>query len=74
MVRLQTLDLAIGVRVPVSQMNRTSKLRAAPKMSRPFCAPIAGPPLKRVLAHDSSSCYVTHGISRSEVNSRGVVL
>ena len=29
MVGLQTLDLAIGVRVPASQMNKCNKLRAA---------------------------------------------
>ena len=40
MVGLQTLDLAIGVRVPASQPNDFYKLRAAQKMSRPFCVPI----------------------------------
>ena len=29
MVGLQTLDLAIGVRVPASQLNQRNKLRAA---------------------------------------------
>ena len=37
MVGLQTLDLAIGVRVPASQPNRFKQLRAAQKVSRPFC-------------------------------------
>ena len=41
MVGLQTLDLAIGVRVPASQPNRIKHLRAAQKLSRPFCVPIA---------------------------------
>ena len=36
MVGLQTLDLAIGVRVPASQPNRSKHLRAAQKLSRPF--------------------------------------
>ena len=40
MVGLQTLDLAIGVRVPASQPNRIKQLRAALKLSRPFCVPI----------------------------------
>ena len=39
MVGLQTLDLAIGVRVPASQPNRFKHLRAAQQLSRPFlCA------------------------------------
>ena len=42
MVGLQTLDLAIGVRVPASQPNRFKHLRAAQKVSRPFCVP-SGP-------------------------------
>ncbi len=37
MVGLQTLDLAIGVRVPASQPKRFKHLRAAQKLSRPFC-------------------------------------
>jgi hypothetical protein len=37
MVGLQTLDLAIGVRVPASQPNKINNLRAARKSSRPFC-------------------------------------
>jgi hypothetical protein len=37
MVGLQTLDLAIGVRVPASQPNRFKHLRAAQISSRPFC-------------------------------------
>ena len=37
MVGLQTLDLAIGVRVPASQPNRIKHLRAAQNLSRPFC-------------------------------------
>ena len=40
MVGLQTLDLAIGVRVPASQPNRIKHLRAAQNLSRPFCVPI----------------------------------
>ena len=40
MVGLQTLDLAIGVRVPASQPNKIKQLRAAQKLSRPFCVPI----------------------------------
>ena len=40
MVGLQTLDLAIGVRVPASQPNESNKLRAAQFLSRPFCVPI----------------------------------
>ena len=39
MVGLQTLDLAIGVRVPASQPNRFKQLRAAQKLGRPFCVP-----------------------------------
>ena len=38
MVGLQTLDLAIGVRVPASQPNKFKQLRAISKLSRPFCA------------------------------------
>ena len=37
MVGLQTLDLAIGVRVPASQPKRFKHLRAAQLSSRPFC-------------------------------------
>ncbi len=44
MVGLQTLDLAIGVRVPASQPNRIKHLRAAQKLSRPFCVPIVCQP------------------------------
>jgi hypothetical protein len=40
MVGLQTLDLAIGVRVPASQPTRFNKLRATRKASRPFCVPM----------------------------------
>ena len=40
MVGLQTLDLAIGVRVPASQPNRFNKTRVAQKLSRPFCLPV----------------------------------
>ncbi len=40
MVGLQTLDLAIGVRVPASQPKRFTHLRAAQKPSRPFCVPV----------------------------------
>ena len=36
MVGLQTLDLAIGVRVPASQPKRIRQLRAAQILSRPF--------------------------------------
>ncbi len=39
MVGLQTLDLAIGVRVPASQPKRVKHLRAAHYLSRPFCVP-----------------------------------
>jgi hypothetical protein len=46
MVGLQTLDLAIGVRVPASQPIMCNKLRAALKSSRPFCVPIVCQPLK----------------------------
>lgn len=39
MVGLQTLDLAIGVRVPASQPNRINELRAAHNLRSPFlCA------------------------------------
>ena len=38
MVGLQTLDLAIGVRVPASQPNSFNKLRATQKLSRLLCA------------------------------------
>jgi hypothetical protein len=44
MVGLQTLDLAIGVRVPASQPKRIKYLRAAQKLSRPFCVPIVCQP------------------------------
>ena len=44
MVGLQTLDLAIGVRVPASQPNRIKHLRAAQNLSRPFCVPIVCQP------------------------------
>ena len=44
MVGLQTLDLAIGVRVPASQPNRIKQLRAAQKVGRPFCVPIVCQP------------------------------
>ncbi len=44
MVGLQTLDLAIGVRVPASQPNRFKHLRAAQISSRPFCVPIVCQP------------------------------
>ncbi len=36
MVGLQTLDLAIGVRVPASQPQRIKHLRAAQELGRPF--------------------------------------
>ena len=39
MVGLQTLDLAIGVRVPASQPQRIKHLRATKKVGRPFCVP-----------------------------------
>ena len=39
MVGLQTLDLAIGVRVPASQPHRFKHLRAAQFSRRPFCLP-----------------------------------
>jgi hypothetical protein len=42
MVGLQTLDLAIGVRVPASQPLVFNKLRATRNPSRPFCVPIVG--------------------------------
>ena len=45
MVGLQTLDLAIGVRVPASQPKRFKHLRAAQNLSRPFCVPITVPRL-----------------------------
>ena len=44
MVGLQTLDLAIGVRVPASQPNPFKHLRAAQISSRPFCVPIVCQP------------------------------
>ena len=37
MVGLQTLDLAIGVRVPASQPHRFKHVRGGSKVSRPFC-------------------------------------
>lgn len=41
MVGLQTLDLAIGVRVPASQPKKFKYVRAARYASRPFlCVPI----------------------------------
>ena len=46
MVGLQTLDLAIGVRVPASQPNRIKHVRAAQFSSRPFCVPIVCQPKK----------------------------
>ena len=46
MVGLQTLDLAIGVRVPASQPNAFNKLRASHFLTRPFCVPIVCQPLK----------------------------
>jgi hypothetical protein len=39
MVGLQTLDLAIGVRVPASQPNRIKQLRAAQIRAARFCVP-----------------------------------
>ena len=39
MVGLQTLDLAIGVRVPASQPQSSNTLRAARIPSRPFYVP-----------------------------------
>jgi hypothetical protein len=36
MVGLQTLDLAIGVRVPASQPNLIKSIAGGPKSSRPF--------------------------------------
>ncbi len=39
MVGLQTLDLAIGVRVPASQPYSFNKLRATQNLGRPFCVP-----------------------------------
>ena len=44
MVGLQTLDLAIGVRVPASQPQRFKHLRAAQNLSRPFCLPMVCQP------------------------------
>ena len=50
MVGLQTLDLAIGVRVPASQPNEFNKLRAAQDPGRPFCVPIVcQPKISRLL-------------------------
>ncbi len=46
MVGLQTLNLAIGVRVPASQPNRSNKLRATHFLSRPFCVPIVCQPFE----------------------------
>ena len=46
MVGLQTLDLAIGVRVPASQPQRIKHLRAAQKLSRPFLCAYSVPKLK----------------------------
>ena len=39
MVGLQTLDLAIGVRVPASQPKRITKFKGGSVQSRPFCVP-----------------------------------
>lgn len=44
MVGLQTLDLAIGVRVPASQPNRFKTSYGRLKVSRPFCVPIGCQP------------------------------
>jgi hypothetical protein len=46
MVGLQTLDLAIGVRVPASQPFNDKHLRAALIKCRPFCVPIVCQTLK----------------------------
>ncbi len=46
MVGLQTLDLAIGVRVPASQPISFNKLWAAQILSRPYCVPTVCQPLK----------------------------
>ena len=59
MVGLQTLDLAIGVRVPASQPNRFKQLRAARISSRPFCVPIVCQ-LKNFGALASVSTGVVH--------------
>ena len=51
MVGLQTLDLAIGVRVPASQPHGIKHLRAAQISSRPFlCAYSAGRNLALICA------------------------
>ena len=43
MVGLQTLDLAIGVRVPASQPNKSNNYGRR-KLGRPFCVPIVCQP------------------------------
>ena len=48
MVGLQTLDLAIGVRVPASQP-KESNTYGRLNLSRPFCVPIVCQSKKRVL-------------------------
>ena len=40
MVGLQTLDLAIGVRVPASQPIKNQILTGGPIVGRPFCVPM----------------------------------
>jgi hypothetical protein len=46
MVGLQTLDLAIGVRVPASQPNRIKHLRGGPKTEPPVLCAYSVPNLK----------------------------
>ena len=64
MVGLQTLDLAIGVRVPASQPNRIKQLRAAQKPSRPFCVPIVCQP--KFVAFLCASFREEHVLQRVE--------
>ncbi len=65
MVGLQTLDLAIGVRVPASQPNRFKHLRAAQKLSRPFCVPIVCQPKLWVLLCAGFREYICSNLSEA---------
>jgi hypothetical protein len=54
MVGLQTLDLAIGVRVPASQPTRIKQLRAARNRVARFCVPIESSGRLKTTTHRTS--------------------
>ena len=68
MVGLQTLDLAIGVRVPASQPNTFKHLRAAQNLSRPFCVPMVCQPNYERRKNNKGLIYTTPVMSTTSQN------